>query len=183
MRKMYNIELTRDYAVQAQDDKDGVFPKRTGIDFYHTFREDLALLKAAGLKTFRTSISWARIFPDGDNKAPNEAGLKFYDELIDEIIKNGMEPMITLAHYEMPLNLALKYNGWKNRQLIDFYFNFARTCLDRYHDRVKYWIPLTRLTSFATSPSIIWAFSRTKAPIWNRINIRAFTTNWWLRLW
>ncbi|MEA4228465.1 family 1 glycosylhydrolase [Klebsiella pneumoniae] len=132
MRKMYNIELTRDYAVQAQDDKDGVFPKRTGIDFYHTFREDLALLKAAGLKTFRTSISWARIFPDGDNKAPNEAGLKFYDELIDEIIKNGMEPMITLAHYEMPLNLALKYNGWKNRQLIDFYFNFARTCLDRY---------------------------------------------------
>ncbi len=85
MRKMYNIELTRDYAVQAQDDKDGVFPKRTGIDFYHTFREDLALLKAAGLKTFRTSISWARIFPDGDNKAPNEAGLKFYDELIDEI--------------------------------------------------------------------------------------------------
>lgn len=136
MRKMYNIELTRDYAVQAQDDKDGVFPKRTGVDFYHTFREDLALLKAAGLKTFRTSISWARIFPDGDNTAPNEAGLKFYDELIDEIIKNGMEPMITLAHYEMPLNLALKYNGWKNRQLIDFYFNFARTCLDRYHDRV-----------------------------------------------
>lgn len=145
MRKMYNIELTRDYAVQAQDDKDGVFPKRTGIDFYHTFREDLALLKAAGLKTFRTSISWARIFPDGDNKAPNEAGLKFYDELIDEIIKNGMEPMITLAHYEMPLNLALKYNGWKNRQLIDFYFNFARTCLDRYHDRVKYWIPFNQI--------------------------------------
>lgn len=145
MRKMYNIELTRDYAVQAQDDKDGVFPKRTGIDFYHTFREDLALLKAAGLKTFRTSISWARIFPDGDNTAPNEAGLKFYDELIDEIIKNGMEPMITLAHYEMPLNLALKYNGWKNRQLIDFYFNFARTCLDRYHDRVKYWIPFNQI--------------------------------------
>lgn len=145
MRKMYNIELTRDYAVQAKDDKDGVFPKRTGIDFYHTFREDLALLKAAGLKTFRTSISWARIFPDGDNTSPNEAGLKFYDELIDEIIKNGMEPMITLAHYEMPLNFALKYNGWKNRQLVDFYFNFARTCLDRYHDRVKYWIPFNQI--------------------------------------
>jgi len=145
MRKMYNIELTRDYAIRAQDDAEGVFPKRSGIDFYHTFREDLALLKAAGLKTFRTSISWARIFPDGDDSTPNEAGLKFYDELIDEIIQNGMVPLITLAHYEMPLNLAIKYNGWKNRQLIDFYFRFAKVCLDRYHDRVKYWIPFNQI--------------------------------------
>ena len=91
--------------------------------------------------------------------------------------------MITLAHYEMPLNLALKYNGWKNRQLIDFYFNFARTCLDRYHDRVKYWIPFNQINLIRYESFNHLGISRTKAPIWNRINIRAFTTNWWLRLW
>ncbi len=94
-----------------------------------------------------------------------------------------MEPMITLAHYEMPLNLALKYNGWKNRQLIDFILTLPALASIAITIALSTGSLLTRLTSFATSPSIIWAFSRTKAPIWNRINIRAFTTNWWLRLW
>ena len=79
-----------------------------------------------GLKTFRTSINWARIFPNGDDESPNEAGLKFYDELIDEIIKNGMEPMITISHYEMPLNLTLKYKGWYSRELIEFFEKYCK---------------------------------------------------------
>lgn len=87
-------------------DTEGYYPKRYGIDFYHTYKEDLALLKEMGFKTFRTSISWSRIFPNGDEEEPNEAGLKFYDDLIDEIIKDGMEPIITMSHYDIPLHLV-----------------------------------------------------------------------------
>lgn len=142
---MSNKEMTRDKARFALQDAEGIYPKRNAIGFYHSFREDLALLREAGLKTFRTSISWARLFPNGDEQEANEEGLKFYDELIDEIIRNGMVPLITLSHYEMPLNLAFKYNGWKNRKLVDFFFNYAKTCLDRYHDRVKLWIPVNQI--------------------------------------
>ena len=96
-------------------------PKRRGIDFYHTYKEDLKLLAGTGMNSLRTSINWARIFPNGDETEPNEEGLKFYDSLIDEIIANGMEPMITISHYEMPLNLTLKYKGWYSRELIEFF--------------------------------------------------------------
>lgn len=126
-------------------DKEGHYPKRTGIDFYHTFKEDLAMLAETGMNSFRTSINWARIFPNGDDTEPNEDGLKFYDSLIDEIIKNGMEPMITLSHYEMPLNLALKYNGWYSRETITLFVNFAKTLFERYQDKVKYWILVNQM--------------------------------------
>ena len=145
LASMSNKEMTREKAQFALQDPEGIYPKRNAIDFYHTFKEDLALLKEAGLKTFRTSISWARLFPNGDESEACEEGLKFYDQLIDEIVSNGMIPLITLSHYEMPLNLAFKYNGWKNRKLVDFFFNYAKTCLDRYHDRVKLWIPFNQI--------------------------------------
>lgn len=96
------------------------FPKRYGIDFYHTYKQDLALLKELGLQAFRTSISWSRIFPKGDEKEPNEKGLQFYDQLIDEIIKNGMEPIITMSHYDFPIHLVTEYGGFANRKVIDF---------------------------------------------------------------
>lgn len=145
LRKMSNKEMTRQRVMDYIADNTSIFPKREAIDFYHTFKDDLKLLKDAGFKTFRTSISWARIYPDGDNAAPNEEGLRFYDDLIDEIVACGMEPLITLSHYEMPINLALKYNGWKDRVLVDFFFNFAKTCLDRYKGKVKYWIPVNQI--------------------------------------
>lgn len=116
------------------------FPKRYGIDFYHTYKEDLALLKEMGLKAFRTSIAWARIFPEGDDLEPNEAGLRFYDNLIDEIRKNGMEPVITMSHYEIPINLVMKYGGFANRKVIGMFEKYARTILERYKEKVKYWI-------------------------------------------
>lgn len=125
---------------KAACDKEGYYPKRYGIDFYHTYPEDLALLKEMGFKTFRTSISWSRIFPNGDELEPNEAGLKFYDDLIDTIIKNGMEAIITMSHYDMPLHLVTQYGGFANRKVIDFFVRYATVLLKRYGHKVKYWI-------------------------------------------
>lgn len=125
---------------QAVEDKESYFPKRHGIDFYHTYKDDLALMKEMGFKAFRTSISWSRIFPNGDEQQPNEAGLKFYDDLIDEIIKDGMEPVMTMSHYDMPLHLVTEYGGFANRKVIDFFVNYAKVLLERYKGKVKYWI-------------------------------------------
>ena len=133
-------------SVKALMEKDGGnFPKRRGIDFYHTFKEDLKLLGELGLNSFRTSINWARIFPNGDDEEPNEEGLKFYDLLFDEIIANGMEPVITVSHYEMPVNLTLKYTGWYSRKTIDFFLKYCKTIFDRYSDKVKYWILINQI--------------------------------------
>lgn len=143
--KKSNLEVTTDYIKEALASKDRIFPKRWGIDFYHTYKEDLKLLAELGLKTFRTSINWARIYPNGDDETPNEAGLKFYDELFDEIIKNGMEPMITISHYEIPLHLTTAYKGWYSREVIDFFEKYCKTVFDRYAGKVKYWIIVNQI--------------------------------------
>jgi len=145
LNKKYNEEVTTDYIKKAMQDKEGIYPKRWGIDFYHTYKEDLKLLKGLGINSFRTSINWARIFPNGDDETPNEEGLKFYDALIDEIIANGMQPVITLSHYEMPLNLTLKYTGWYSRELIDFFYHYCASVFDRYAGKVKYWILVNQI--------------------------------------
>lgn len=126
-----------EFAIQ---DQKGYYPKRHGINFYHTYKEDLALLKEMGFETFRTSISWSRIFPNGDETEPNEAGLAFYDELIDEIIRLGMEPIITMSHYDIPLTLITKYGGFANRETINFFRRYAEVLLKRYKGKVTYWI-------------------------------------------
>lgn len=125
---------------EAINDKENYYPKRCGIDFYHTYKEDLAYMKEMGFKAFRTSISWSRIFPNGDEETPNEAGLKFYDNLIDEIIKDGMEPVITMSHYDIPLHLVVEYGGFANKKMIDFFVKYAKTLVERYKGKVKYWI-------------------------------------------
>ncbi|GBU10801.1 cryptic 6-phospho-beta-glucosidase [Erysipelotrichaceae bacterium] len=124
----------------AASDITSYYPKREGIDFYHTYKEDLALLQELGLKTFRTSISWSRIFPKGDESEPNEEGLVFYDKLISEIIARGMEPIITMAHYDIPLHLVQEYGGFGDRKCIDFFVQYAEVLLKRYCGQVKYWI-------------------------------------------
>lgn len=128
------------YIKKAAADQEGYYPKRYGIDFYHTYPEDLALLKEMGFKTFRTSISWSRIFPKGDEETPNEAGLRFYDKLIDEMHKNQIEPIITISHYDIPLHLVTEYGGFANKKVIDFFVRYARVLLERYKGKVKYWI-------------------------------------------
>lgn len=143
--KKSNLEVTTDYIKEALASKERIFPKRWGIDFYHTYKEDLKLLAELGLKTFRTSINWARIYPNGDDEKPNEAGLQFYDDLFDEIIKNGMEPMITISHYEIPLHLTTAYKGWYSREVIDFFEKYCKTVFDRYAGKVKYWIIVNQI--------------------------------------
>ena len=143
--KKYNEEVTTKFVKEALEESGRIFPKRWGIDFYHTYKEDLKLLAELGLKTYRTSINWSRIYPNGDDKEPNEEGLKFYDDLIDEIIKNGMVPLITISHYEMPLNLTLNYKGWYSREVIEFFERYCRTLFDRYGDRVKLWIVVNQI--------------------------------------
>ncbi len=145
LSKRYNEEISTKDILEAMEDRTGIYPKRWGIDFYHTFRKDLRLLKGLGLTSFRTSINWARIYPNGDDAEPNEAGLRFYDALIDEIIANGMEPMLTISHYEMPLNLTLKYTGWYSREVIGFFVKYCQTLFDRYKGKVKYWIIVNQI--------------------------------------
>ena len=130
------------------------FPKRRGIDFYHRYKEDIALFAEMGFKTFRMSISWPRIFPNGDEKEPNEEGLAFYDNVFDELLKHGIEPLVTLSHYEMPLHLVKKYNGWADRRLVDFFVHYAETVFARYKDKVKYWLTFNEINVSTFSPYI-----------------------------
>ena len=128
---------------------DKFYPNHEAIDFYNRYKEDVALFAEMGLKCLRTSIAWSRIFPNGDEDTPNEAGLQFYDDLFDELLKNGIEPVITLSHFEMPLHLAKEYGGFRNRKVIDFFEKFAITCFERYKNKVKYWMTFNEINNQA----------------------------------
>ena len=121
------------------------YPDHIAIDFYHHYKEDIALFAEMGFKCFRTSIAWTRIFPKGDEKEPNEEGLKFYDDVFDELLKYKIELIITLSHFEMPYHLAKEYGGFLNRKTIDFFVNYAKICFERYKNKVKYWIPFNEI--------------------------------------
>ncbi len=123
------------------------YPNHRGIDFYHTYKEDVKLFAELGFKCFRTSISWSRIFPKGDETEPNEAGLKFYDSLFDELLKYGIEPVITLSHFEMPYYLTQEYGGWTNRKLVDFFVRYARCVMERYKNKVRYWMTFNEINN------------------------------------
>ncbi|MEH0875258.1 6-phospho-beta-glucosidase [Pectobacterium cacticida] len=127
---------------------DGVsYPNHDAIDFYRRYREDIKLFAEMGFKCFRTSINWTRIFPLGDESEPNEEGLKFYDDLIDELLKYNIEPVLTLSHFEMPYHLAKEYDGWMNRKTIDFFVKFSLTVIERYKYKVKYWMTFNEINN------------------------------------
>ncbi len=126
--------------------------KLEGIDFYHRYREDIRLFAEMGFRVFRTSIAWSRIFPNGDDAEPNEAGLRFYDDLFDECRKYGIEPLVTLSHYETPLHLAEAYDGWVNPKLTEFYKRYVTVVFNRYKDKVKYWLTFNEINSILESP-------------------------------
>lgn len=125
------------------------YPNHEAIDFYHRYQADIQLFKKLGLKCFRTSINWSRIFPKGDELEPNEAGLKFYDSLFDELLENGIEPVITLSHFEIPYYLYKKYGGFKNKKLIDFFVNYAEVVMRRFKDKVTYWMTFNEINNQA----------------------------------
>lgn len=137
------------------------YPNNEGIDFHGYYKEDIALFAEMGFKCFRTSIAWTRIFPKGDELEPNEEGLKFYDDMFDEMLKHGIEPVITLSHFEMPYHLAKEYGGWRNRKVIDFFVRYATTVMRRYKNKVKYWMTFNEINNQKnfTTPIFGWTCS------------------------
>ncbi|MGK0604004.1 6-phospho-beta-glucosidase [Enterococcus gilvus] len=132
-------------------DPQGYYPNHEGIDFYHRYKEDIALFAEMGFTVFRLSIAWSRIFPKGDETEPNEEGLAFYDQVFDECRKHGIEPLVTISHFELPYALAENYGGFANRQTIDFFVRYATTLFERYKDKVKYWLTFNEI-NFGTLP-------------------------------
>src|SRR5699024_2068886 len=123
------------------------YPNHEAIDFYGHYKEDIKLFAEMGFKCFRTSIAWTRIFPNGDDEQPNEEGLQFYDDMFDELLKYGIEHVITLSHFEMPYHLAKEYGGWVNRKVIGFFVKFAEVVMKRYKDKVKYWMTFNEINN------------------------------------
>lgn len=124
-----------------------LYPSHEATDFYHHYKEDIALFAEMGFKTFRLSIAWTRIFPTGMEEVPNEAGLAFYDAVFDECRKYGIEPLVTISHYEMPYALVEKYNGWESRECVDLYVRYCEAIFERYKDKVKYWLTFNEINS------------------------------------
>ncbi|MDR2509053.1 MAG: family 1 glycosylhydrolase [Spirochaetaceae bacterium] len=135
------------------DESKGYFPTMSAIDFYHRYKEDLALMQGMRFKAFRTSIAWTRLFPNGDEETPNQKGLEFYDKLIDEIRARGMEPVITLCHYETPMRLVNEYGSWRSRKLIDFYLRYCETIFRRYGEKIKYYMTFNEINNNRRMPA------------------------------
>lgn len=131
---------------------DRLYPSHEAIDFYHHYEEDIALFAEMGFKAFRTSINWTRIFPTGMETEPNEKGLEFYDKVFDCCKKHGIEPLVTISHYELPYALVEKYNGWVSRELIEFYMNYCKAIFERYKDKVKYWLTFNEINMLLHMP-------------------------------
>lgn len=127
------------------------YPSREAIDHYHRFKEDIALFAEMGFKVYRFSINWTRIFPNGDEEKPNEAGLKHYEEVIDECLKYGIEPLITISHYEVPFGLTQKCNAWVSRDMIGYFMNYCKAIFERYKGKVKYYLTFNEINCGTTA--------------------------------
>ncbi len=133
-------------------DANKYYPSHQAIDFYHTYKDDIKYFKEMGFNCLRVSIAWSRIYPNGNDKKPNEKGLQFYDDLFDELLKNGIEPIVTLSHYEMPYYLSKWYNGFYSRKCIKFFEQYAITCFKRYRNKVKYWLTFNEINGMLLNP-------------------------------
>ena len=138
-----SVEKPREITIDIDPNK--LYPNHDGIDFYHHYKEDIALFAEMGFNMFRMSISWSRIFPTGMEDEPNEAGLAFYGKVFDELKKYNIEPLVTLSHYEMPYALVEKYNGWASRELIPLFEKYCQTVFERYKDKVTYWLTFNEI--------------------------------------
>ncbi len=152
-------------------DENALYPSHVATDFYHHYEEDIALFAEMGFKVFRMSINWTRIYPTGMEEEPNEAGLAFYDKVFDCCAAHGIQPLVTLSHYEIPYALVDAYNGWRSRELIDLFYKYSKTVVDRYHDRVKYWLTFNEVNTTPEnneqSHGMVRAFS---GPMWTSDN-------------
>lgn len=149
---------------KAREITDGIvegkyYPNHEGIRFYEHYKEDIALFAEMGFRCLRTSIAWSRIFPNGDEETPNEEGLHFYDELFDELLAHGIEPVVTLCHFEIPYHLVKKYGGFRSRKMITFFVRFAETVMRRYRNKVKYWMTFNEINNQILLSNDIYAFT------------------------
>ena len=122
-------------------DEDHFYPAKEAIDMYHRYKEDLALFAEMGFKVLRLSIAWTRLFPTGEELEPNESGIAFYRNVFQEMQRLGIKPIVTLSHYEMPVALSLKYNGWVERKVIADFVRFATVCFEEFGEYVEYCLP------------------------------------------
>lgn len=150
--KAHNSITTEDIKEALMTEDEIYYPKRRGSDFFHHYKEDIRLFAEMGFKVYRMSIAWSRIFPNADDPEPNEEGLKFYDNVFDELQKYNIEPLVTISHYELPINLVLNYKGWYSREAIDFFIKFVETICSRYKDKVKYWLTFNEIDSIIRHP-------------------------------
>ncbi len=139
--------------LEMLDFKDGYYyPAKKSIEMYHNYKEDIAMFAEMGFKVYRLSIAWSRIFPNGDEDSPNQEGLKFYDEVFKECHKYGIEPLVTITHFDCPMHLVKTYGGWKNRKLVDFYQNLVTVLFKNYHHLVKYWLTFNEINMILHAP-------------------------------
>ena len=133
-------------------EKEFYYPALEGIDFYHHYKEDIRMFAQMGFRTFRLSIAWSRIYPRGDEETPNEEGLKFYEDVFRECRKYGIEPLVTITHFDCPMHLIRTYGGWKNPQMIEFYKRLVTTLFGRYKGLVKYWLTFNEINMILHLP-------------------------------
>ncbi|MFR3685580.1 MAG: glycoside hydrolase family 1 protein [Enterococcus sp.] len=139
-----NVETPRE--ITDGIDPERKYPSHTGIDFYHTYKEDIKLLAELGLKGFRLSIDWARIYPTGEETEPNQKGLHFYHNVIDELLKYGIEPLVTILHIELPLAISKK-KAWTQKETIDLYLKYCKTLFTEFKGKVNYWLTFNEINN------------------------------------
>lgn len=144
------VKLGQEKRVSPRDDE--FYPSHGAIDFYHRYREDIALMAEMGFTVFRTSIAWARLYPRGDEREPNPEGIAFYRALFEECKKHGIEPLVTLCHFDVPMHLVTEYGSWRNRQMVTFFTRYARTCFEAFDGLVKYWLTFNEINILLHSP-------------------------------
>ena len=155
------------------------YPSHEAIDLYHHYKEDIALFAEMGFKCFRLSIAWTRILPNGDDAQPNEAGLAFYDSIFDECHKYGIEPLVTICHFDTPIALIKKYGGWKDRRMVDAYVHYCEVLFDRFKGKVKYWLTFNEINMLLHLSFTGAGWYSTPARMWSRSSIRPPITSWW----
>lgn len=160
------------------DDKH-YYPSHEAIDLYHHYKEDIALFAEMGFKCFRLSIAWTRILPNGDDARPNEEGLKFYEDVFDECHKYGIEPLVTICHFDTPIALIKKYGGWKDRRMVDAYVHYCEVLFDRYKGKVKYWLTFNEINMLLHLPFTGAGWCSIRARMCSRWSIRRHIMSWW----
>ncbi|EPE7781293.1 6-phospho-beta-glucosidase [Yersinia enterocolitica] len=144
------VKLGQEKRFTLRDDE--FYPSHQAIDFYHRYKEDIALMAEMGFTVFRTSIAWSRIYPNGDELTPNAEGIAFYRDLFNECKKHNIEPLVTLCHFDVPMHLVTEYGSWRNRKMVEFFTRYARTCFEAFDGLVKYWLTFNEINILLHSP-------------------------------